>query len=133
MFQGLSLPLIVRWLKIETIENEEEQKLSIRLRLANAALDYITTEYNEEETTIDAFNRLKARYQRMVEIAGKKLEKEEGEELAPFIPRYRQLLLELVKVQRQELAQMRRDNQYSEELLRSKEFELDLEEARFHR
>jgi CPA1 family monovalent cation:H+ antiporter len=67
-------------------------------------------------------------------MAAKRLEKEEGDEVTPeFLPRYRQLLLELVGIQRQELLQMRRDNEYPEELLRSKEFELDLEEARFRR
>jgi monovalent cation/hydrogen antiporter len=77
---------------------------------------------------------LKARYERMVEIANKKIRQEEGTEITPsFLPRYRNMLLELVKVQRKELAQMRRDNEFSEELIRGKEFELDLEEARFQR
>jgi CPA1 family monovalent cation:H+ antiporter len=135
VLQGLSLPFLIRVLKIEVQEEDEEsQKLSIRLRLANAVLDHIETEYAQEASSIDAFNRLKERYERMVEITNRKLEKEEGKEIAPaFLPRYRQLLLELVKVQRQELAHMRRDNLFSEELLRSKEFELDLEEARFRR
>ena len=134
VLQGLSLPFLIRIMKIEVQEDEEGQKLSIRLRLANAVLDYIETEYAQEAASIDAFNRLKERYARMVEITNKKLEKEEGKEMAPdFLPRYRQLLLELVRIQRQELAHMRRDNLFSEELLRSKEFELDLEEARFRR
>jgi Na+/H+ antiporter len=134
VLQGLTLPLVIRWLKIEVMENEEDQRLSIRLRLANAVLDYISTEYAEETASIDAFSRLKERYQRMVEITGKRLEKDEGDKLTPaFLSRYRQLLLELVKIQRQELSHMRRDNLFTEELLRSKEFELDLEEARFHR
>jgi Na+/H+ antiporter len=134
VLQGLSLPLLVRWLKLEVQENEEEQQLSIRLRLATAVLDHITGEYEAEATSIDAFNRLKERYARMVQITSKKLEKEEGKELSPtFLPRYRQLLLELVAVQRRELSQMRHDNLFPEELLRSKEFELDLEEARFRR
>lgn len=135
VLQGLSLPLLIRALAIEVQEEDEEsQRLSIRLRLANAVLDHIETEYSAEAASIDAFNRLKERYERMVDITNKKLEKEEGKEMAPsFLPRYRQLLLELVKVQRQELAHMRRDNLFAEELLRSKEFELDLEEARFRR
>lgn len=134
VLQGLSLPLMIRWLKIRTAGNEEEQRLSIRLRLATAALDHITKEYPEEAASNEAFQRLKARYERMVKIANKKLEKEESRDASPsFLPRYRQLLLELVTVQRQELARMRRDNLYSEELLRGKEFELDLEEARFRR
>ncbi|MBN9385730.1 MAG: Na+/H+ antiporter [Chitinophagaceae bacterium] len=134
VLQGLSLPLLVKWLKLEVQENEEEQQLSIRLRLATAVLDHITGEYGEEATSIDAFNRLKERYERMVQITSKKLEKEEGKEISPtFLPRYRQLLLELVAVQRRELSQMRHDKLFSDELLRSKEFELDLEEARFRR
>ncbi|HVW58726.1 MAG TPA: Na+/H+ antiporter [Puia sp.] len=134
VLQGLSLPLLVRRLKLEVQENEEEQQLSIRLRLANAVLDHITGEYGEESSTIDAFNRLKERYERMVQITSKRLEKEEGKDISPdFLPRYRQLLIELVAVQRRELSQMRHDNLFSDELLRSKEFELDLEEARFRR
>jgi hypothetical protein len=50
-----------------------------------------------------------------------------------YLPRYRKLLPELVNVQRQELSRMRRDNEYSEELLRNKETELGLEEAHFRR
>ena len=134
VLQGLSLPFLIRWLRVEVNENAEEQKLSIRLRLAGAALDYITTEYTEETQAIDAFGRLKARYERMVEIANNKIGKDEkAEDYPSFLPRYRKLLLELVKVQRQELSQMRRTNEFPEELIRSKEFELDLEEARFRR
>jgi CPA1 family monovalent cation:H+ antiporter len=134
VLQGLSLPLLVRWLKLEVQENEEQQQLNIRLRLATVVLDHIAEQYGDETTTIEAFNRLKQRYERMVEIAGKKLENESGKgENPPFLPRYRQLLIELVDVQRKELSKMRRDKLYSEELLRGKEFELDLEEARFRR
>jgi len=134
VLQGLTLPYIIRKLGITVKENEEEQRLSIRLRLATAALEHITTAYSSESESIDAFNRLKARYERMVEITGKRLESEEGDEVAPaFLPRYRQLLLELVDIQRKELSHMRRINEFGEELLRSKEFELDLEEARFRR
>jgi len=134
VLQGLTLPYIIRRLDITVKENEEEQRLSIRLRLATAALEYINASYSKESESIDAFNRLKARYERMVEITGKRLESEEGDEVAPaFLPRYRQLLLELVDIQRKELTHMRRDAEYGEELLRNKEFELDLEEARFRR
>ena len=134
VLQGLSLPLLVRRLKLEVQENEEEQQLNIRLRLATVALDHITGAYTEEASSIDAFSRLKERYERMVQITSQRLDKEQGEDMSPaFLPRYRQLLLELVQAQRKELIQMRHDKLFSEELLRSKEFELDLEEARFRR
>jgi CPA1 family monovalent cation:H+ antiporter len=134
VLQGLSLPLIIRWLKIEVRENLEEQRLTLRLRLASAVLDYITLQYPDESQTIEAFSRLKARYERMVDITDKQLKKEEGEAASPdYLPRYRRLLLELVNIQRQELSRMRKDHEFSEEVLRNKENELDLEEARFRR
>ncbi len=132
VLQGLSLPFLIRWLKIPQMDSEEDQKLGIRLRLAHAVLDYINGQYEEEAATIDAFSRLKDRYERMAAIAGKRLEnKEDG--AGSFLPRYRQLLLELVGVQREELTKMRQQNSYSDELLRKREYELDLEEARFRR
>lgn len=133
VLQGLSLPFLIRLLHLEVHENEEEQKLAMRLRLANAALDYIQVQYPDESATVDAFIRLKGRYERMVEVASKKLEKEEEVLNPSFLPTYRKLLLELVKIQRQELSHMRHENEFSDELLRSKEVELDLEEARLRR
>ena len=133
--QGLSLPLIIRWLKVETKENKEEERLGIRLRMANAIVDHINTHYEKEAGTIEAFTRLKSRYERMAAITSSRLKHDEGEDgkAARFLPQYRRLLIELVDVQRQELARMRRDNEYSDEVLRNKETELDLEEARYRR
>src|SRR6185437_1446059 len=132
--QGITLPWIIRWLKIEVKENEETHRLTLRRRLAGIVLDYITSNYPNESKSIEAFGRLKARYERMVSITDKQLKKDSDRGTPPaYLPRYRQLLLELVNIQRQELSRMRRDNEYSEELLRNKETELDLVEARFRR
>ncbi len=134
VLQGLSLPLLIRLLKIETHENEEEQEQAIRLRMATAVVDFIEAQYAEDASTIDAFNRVKARYERMVEIAGQKLASEENKNSLPsFMPRYRKFLLELVDIRRKELNTMRHEKKYTDELIRKKEFELDLEEARLRR
>jgi CPA1 family monovalent cation:H+ antiporter len=134
VLQGLTLPLLIRWMHVEVHENEEQQEQAIRLRLATAVLNYLDTEYGEESSSIDVFRRIKGRYERMVEISNKKLNAEEGTEKLPsFMPKYRRMLIELVDTRRKELSQMRHDGQYSEELLRNKEYELDLEEARLNR
>jgi len=104
------------------------------MRLASAALQLITTSYAADVESIDAFAMLKHRYERIVEFSGKKLGKEEGnDETAAYLPRYRRLLLEVIEQQREELGRMRHGNQYSEEILRRQELELDLEEARMRR
>ena len=134
VLQGLTLPLMIRWLKVEVKENKEEDRLAIRLRMANVVVGYIDTHYSEEAGSNEAFGRLKTRYERMAAITSSRLKKDEGEDgKADFLPRYRRLLLELVDAQRQELARMRRDNEFPEEALRNKETELDLEEARYRR
>ena len=68
----------------------------------------------------------------MIETAKEKLESEEEDvdKNNAFLPRYRQMLLELVDVRRKELGRFRHNKEYSEELIRDREWELDLEEAR---
>ena len=137
VLQGLSLPWIIRKLNIE--ENpqeklkEKEHEMAIRLRLAGAALDHMKGNYEEHINSIDAYSRLKERYERMIENANKKLVEEEAESGGKhFLPRYRQMLLELVAVRREALLKMRCEQTYPAELLNNREWELDLEEARLN-
>lgn len=134
VFQGLSLSPIIKWLKIKEDENEEaEHEIIIRLRMAEAALSHLQSNYVDELSSIDAYTRIKERYERMVDITGRKLKKEEKDAAAAlFLPRYRRMLLELVNVRRSELHKLRSENLYSDEIIRNKEYELDLEEARLN-
>ena len=135
VLQGLSLPAIIRLLKIkdDTEEGGHEQEMAIRLRLATAALDHMQNEYPDELNSIDAYSRLKERYERMINIANKKLLNDENVNAkAAFLPKYRQMLIELVTVRRKELQKLRSEKIYSEELIRNTEWELDLEEARLN-
>ncbi len=134
VFQGLSLSPIIKWLNIREEDSEEaEHEIFIRLRLAEAVLNHLQTNYTEELNSIEAYTRIKDRYERMAEIANRKLLKEENEAPTPhFLPKYRRMLLELVTVRRNELYRLRSEKHYSDELLRNKEHELDLEEARLN-
>ena len=133
VLQGISLPAVIRLLKLkdDETENAEEQELEVRLRLATAALDHMQSEHGDSLGDVDAFRRLKERYERMIAIANKKLlNEEEGAATPGFLPRYRSMLIEIVGVRRKELQKLRQEGKYADELLRSKEWELDLEEAR---
>lgn len=133
VLQGLSLPFVIRLLRVrdDEAENAEEQELEIRMRLATAALDHMQSEHGDDLGDVDAFRRLKERYERMIELTNKKLLKEENTATTGgFLPRYRRMLIEIVGVRRKELQKLRSEGKYTEELLRNKEWELDLEEAR---
>lgn len=136
VLQGLSLSPLIRFLKIETNEKESQQvqALALRVQLAEAVLAYIDTNYHDEAENNETYKRVRDRYERMIEITKKRLEKEEAEEEGlSFLPRYRQMLVELVEVRRRELNRFRHANEYDEELIREREWELDLEEARLRR
>lgn len=136
VLQGLSLKPVIRLLKIkgDSTEKETMQALDLRLRLANAVLAHIDEKYEREIGTNDTYKRVRDRYARMIEITQQKLEAREGfEEKQSFLPQYRQMLLELIDVRRRELNHFRHSNTFSEELIREREWELDLEEARLRR
>jgi CPA1 family monovalent cation:H+ antiporter len=66
----------------------------------------------------------------MLEVSKQKLDGESHEERDSFLPQYRQMLIELVHIRRRELNYSRHIGEFSEELIREREWELDLEEAR---
>jgi len=134
VLQGLSLPMLIRLLGVKSIEDHSKQEQEMRLRMANATLDFLNKEYAEESDTIDAFSRVKGRYERMINNVNRKLEEEDGEKSGTdFLPKYRKMLLEVLSVRRQELTKMRHERRFDEELFRERELELDLEEARLNK
>jgi Na+/H+ antiporter len=136
VLQGLSLKPLIRILKIKGDETQSEnlQALEMRLQLARVTLAHMDGQYAKEIAANETYKRVRDRYARMIEITQKKLEAEEGvDEQQTFLPHYRQMLLELVDVRRRELNRFRHTNAFSEELIREREWELDLEEARLRR
>lgn len=134
VLQGLSLPWLIRILKIEAPESEAHHEHAIRLRLATAVIGLLEKSYSEESVSIEAFIRLKERYQRMADIANSRLQQDENTQQAgSFLPLYRKMLLEAVQVRRAELSKMSRLKEFPDELIRKRETELDLEEARLRK
>jgi Na+/H+ antiporter len=133
VLQGLSLKPLIRTLAIEGNEKEVEKKaaLALRARLAESVLNYLDANYNDETQQHDAYKRVRDRYDRMVELTKKKMASDDPDKVdEEFLPQYRQMLIELVHIRRRELNYARYKGEFSEELIREREWELDLEEAR---
>lgn len=130
VFQGLTLPLVVKWIKlkeIDTIQPEEEQQLSIQLRLNNAALAMLNNK------VVPSGNELIHIYRQGLEegiaITKQKLDSFRDEASnAKDIHEYHELLLEVYAVQRKELFKLRKEQQFSDEEIRKSELQLDLSE-----
>jgi monovalent cation/hydrogen antiporter len=134
VLQGLSLKPIIRLLKIDVNEKETEKllALSLRIRLAESVLSYLDTNYPEETQNHETYKRVRERYDRMIQITKRNLEADTANNEGSFLPHYRQMLLELVHIRRRELNYVRHTGEFSEELIREREWELDLEEARLN-
>lgn len=133
VLQGLSLKPLIRILDIPVADKEVEKKqaLDLRVRLAESVLAYLDANYTEETQQNEAYKRVRDRYERMIEITKRKLQSGEvSDENDSFLPQYRQMLIELVHIRRRELNYFRYKGEYSEDLIREREWELDLEEAR---
>jgi CPA1 family monovalent cation:H+ antiporter len=108
--------------------------LDLRLHLAHAVLAHIDGKYSAETGSNETYKRVRDRYARMIEITQKKLDAEQTtDDGQTFVPHYRQMLLELIEVRRRELTHFRQSNTFADELIREREWELDLEEARLRR
>ena len=132
VLQGLSLKPLIKLLKVEVNEETEKtQDLDLRIQLAETVLTYMDINYSEHAINHDAYKRVKERYERMIEMTKRKLESAEAqEEDDNFRKEYRQMLIELVQVRRLALKRYRYAKQFNEDLIREREWELDLEEAR---
>jgi NhaP-type Na+/H+ or K+/H+ antiporter len=133
VLQGLSLKPLIRYLKIEANDGDTEklQALALRIQLAEAVLSYLDTNYAGYTESNETYKRVRERYERMIELTKRKLETSEAaDEGASFLLHYRQMLVELVEVRRKELNRFRNSTEFNEELIREREWELDLEEAR---
>ncbi len=136
VLQGLSLKPLIRLLKLETPDKGSEltQELTLRVRLAETALGHLDNNYSQEIEANPTYKRVRDRYERIIDISRRKLDPDEKtEEDGKFLPHYRQMLIELVDVRRKELSRYRHNREFNEDLIREREWELDLEEARLRK
>ncbi|TLU99081.1 Na+/H+ antiporter [Dyadobacter luticola] len=134
VIQGLSLPVILRWLNIEDDgENLEEQNAMMNSRLATVSLDFMRSNYDGEIQEFEPFQMLKNRYEKIIQMADSKMLHLEDTPSKSMVRKYRTMLLEIIDIKRVEITKLRRERVCSDELIKVKERELDLEEARLRK
>jgi monovalent cation/hydrogen antiporter len=126
---GLTLPLVIRWLKLgHDRETEEEQEyareLVARHEAMEAALRQIEEDAEARGLSDDALALARARH----EIRSKQFPKsmDEGWDAAALAARVR---MDLITAEREYIYQLLRDGKINDETRRKIERELDLEEA----
>jgi Na+/H+ antiporter len=133
--QGLSLPLLIRWLKIKPQDNTIEEEKELQLYLANSTLNFI-----EQDFPIQLDNKLqeqlKKKYELQIndltkEIRLQKKAKRNDEEIKPLPPTdLVNAQLEIGKFKRELLVKIHKEGEFSDAAIKKVEREMDIDELK---
>lgn len=134
VFQGLTLPLIIRLVDIgelDPIAPSHEQQAGIQIRLDNLAIDRL----NEEYASSLENNRILENYKDSLETDIRRQQKHlSSAEICTSrqnnLKEYHEILLDVFARQRKELGKMKREKEFSDEEIRKAESQLDLNELK---
>jgi CPA1 family monovalent cation:H+ antiporter len=128
--QGLSLPLLIRWLGVKDDGSMEKEEREARLKANQAALARLNQIGESEPVKADALQRLRVEYEDHIrQVEGAEPENA-GTKLRLFSSEYEHLSYEALLVERQTILQLRNENVISDEVLRHIQRDIDLAEAR---
>ena len=128
--QGLSLPLLIRWLGVKDDGSMETEERKARLKANRAALARLNELAERDSAKADALERLRIEYEdhiRQVESADPP---SVGTPLRLFSSEYERLSSEALKVERRTIVKLRNEEVISDEVLRRVQRDIDLAEAR---
>ncbi|MDR6784459.1 Na+/H+ antiporter [Pedobacter africanus] len=137
VFQGLTLPIFLRMLKVEEVDElvpEDEQIEAIRLQLARECVGYLEENYSNEMSQFETIARIKEQLERSIRATERTLlEQSQKEEVTSVRKLYREIMLELIDLRRKGLKRLKATKKYDHEVLRNMEDNLDLEESRLNK
>jgi CPA1 family monovalent cation:H+ antiporter len=128
--QGLSLPLLIRWLGVTDDGSTEKEEREARLKANQAALARLNAIGEFEPTKADALQRLRVEYEDHIrQVEGAESESA-GTPLRLFSSEFERLSHEALQVERQTILQLRNQSVINDEVLRRIQLDIDLAEAR---
>ncbi len=131
VFQGLTLPLIIRLVKLPEIDKtmpEDEQEVKARLRLNKAAIKRLNEQYGREVKENPLVLTLHQELENDISIASQS--RDHGESEQEDIEQYHRVLSDIYFQQRKELYRMRKEKFFSDEVIRRMEVQLDLDDLK---
>ncbi len=130
--QGLSLPFVIRKLRLEEPRRWSDEEAVARMEAAQAALDRIDEIENEERASESQLQRLRDLYRSRFRMCQQILGGEDPEVAAreQRLADYGSLRRELISVEREILLELRARERLRDPTMRQIERDLDLEEAR---
>lgn len=130
VFQGLSLPFLIRWLGVEDDNSMENEEREARLQANDAALKRLNQLTEPDSARLEALNRLRVEYEdHIVQLQSAEPQKA-GSPLRLFSSEYERLSADALQVERRTIIRLRNEGIINDEVLRRIQRDIDLAEAR---
>ncbi len=127
--QGLTLPLVIKFLRIKPDDIEEREEETARLQLANAALMRLQVLAITNEDAQEVIDRVRQPYEERLAFYGPRrrgIEPQNGDVLCRTTDEVTRVALH---AEREMLVRLRDEGEISDDVLRKIQMELDLQEA----
>ncbi len=128
--QGLTLPLLIRWLGVKDDGSSEKEEREARLKANKTALARLEEIELRDPAKTDALQRLRVEYEDHIrQVEGTEPERDR-KSLRLFSTEFERLSLEALQVERTTILQLRNQSVISDDVLRRIQWDIDLAEAR---
>lgn len=130
VLQGLTLPPLIRALGLSGVKEDKREENSARQAMLEAALKHLREQQTkDDEKFAEVYEEIEERYRHRIGSLQRGEADEEGDDAA-HAARYRDLLLEMVQIERRTAVHLRNEGKLNDEVLREIEYELDLSESK---
>lgn len=133
VLQGLTLPLLIRWLGVRDDHATAGEALEARIAANDAALRHLAELEDEDPGRAERAQRLMERYELRGERLAERAEVPGGGELDEHFAVHQEISEDILNTQREEIARLRSEGHVSSAAMREVERELDLEHERLGR
>jgi len=130
VLQGLSLPLVIRMLRIEPDQTEDNENAKARIRAAEAAIARLDELLEEDWVREDTAERLRGLYGFRRDRFASRFDGESDGAIEEQSQNYQRLRRELLDAERDAVTQLGRDGVISGDIVNRVRRDLDLEDAR---
>ena len=131
VLQGLTLPPLIRALGLAGATGRNKEEDEARRQMIAAALAQLRAEQERDgEQFHDVYEEIEERYRHRLGALQEAERDSDGHESAAHVSRYKELLRQLMRIERHTAVSLRNQGRLNDEVLRRIEHELDLGEMR---
>jgi Na+/H+ antiporter len=130
VLQGLSLPVLIRALRVEPDHLDEKEDTKARIHAAEAALARLEELVDEDWVRVDTAERLRGLYNFRRQRFASRFDAESDGAIEEQSQNYQRLRRELLEAERAAIVGLRRDGIINDDAMRRLARDLDLEDAR---